>query len=223
MPVLSTIERVTDVSTQVSAVLMEKYPLWSYQVRTVDLKKTPALKDWNLNRFFAKVADVLPDLEIRKTDAQNGKGQKKSGDKVRQSYFQFEPIISEEAWKAKGEHIYLFVVNGRIAKIGCTRTSLQSRCGSYLAGHGIKEITGGTADSTNAFVYWTFVWLLAQGKKIEMWSAEIPKAIVVQEFFDLEEEIETQTCHRWERKAMLLFEKQFGNLPPLSLNYDPSE
>jgi hypothetical protein len=67
------------------------------------------------------------------------------------------------------------------------------------------------------------VWLLSQGKKIEMFSAEIPKAVVVQTFFGFTEEIETQVCHRWERRAMLEYQKQFGKLPPLSSNYDPSD
>lgn len=220
---LSTLKDTTTNKYQDLSLLMEKVDTWFYQVRSFDIKGTPSFKDFNLWRYFAKVANIAPDLEVRQTDAQNGKGHKKKGDKVRQTKIQFEPIIPKEAWEARGEHIYIFTVNGRIVKIGCTRTSLHSRCGSYLSGHGIPEITGGKADSTNAFIYWTFVWLIAQGKKIEMWSAEIPKAIVIQTFFGIEEEIETQTCHRWERKAMIEFEKQFGKLPPLSSNYDPSE
>jgi hypothetical protein len=168
--------------------------------------------DFRLTRDFAKVADIVSDTEVRK-----------DGKKARQTLLQFSPTIPKQAWEEKGEYIYLFVVNGRIVKIGCTRTSISARCGSYLAGHGIPEVTGGTAGSTNAFIYWTFVWLLTCGKKIEMYAAQLPKAVVVQSFFGFEEEIETQVCHRWERRVMIEFEKQFGRTPPLSSNYDPKD
>jgi hypothetical protein len=190
----------------------EVRPPWFYQVRHFDLKKTPSLMDFCLNRDFAKVAYIVSDTEVRK-----------DGKKARQTLLQFSPTVPKQAWEEKGQYIYLFVVNGRIVKIGCTRTSISARCGSYLAGHGIPEVTGGTAGSTNAFIYWTFVWLLSCGKKIEMYAAELPKAVVVQSFFGFEEKIETQVCHRWERRVMIEFEKQFGRTPPLSSNYDPSD
>ena len=190
----------------------EGRPPWYHQVKHFDLRNTPSLMDFRLTRDFAKVADIVSDTEVRK-----------DGKKARQTLLQFSPTIPKQAWEEKGEYIYLFVVNGRIVKIGCTRTSISARCGSYLAGHGIPEVTGGTAGSTNAFIYWTFVWLLTCGKKIEMYAAQLPKAVVVQSFFGFEEEIETQVCHRWERRVMIEFEKQFGRTPPLSSNYDPKD
>ncbi len=189
----------------------EVRPPWYHQVKHFALRNTPSLMDFSLTKDFAKVADIVSDTDVRK-----------DGKKSRQTHLKFNSTVPKKAWEEKGEYIYLFVVNGRIVKIGCTRTSISARCGSYLAGHGIPEVTGGTAGSTNAFIYWTFVWLLSCGKKIEMYAAELPKAVVVQSFFGFEEEIETQVCHRWERRAMMEFEKQFGKTPPLSSNYDPS-
>ena len=224
VPVLSSIDVQDDViATSIPAISKEVNPSWYAHVRHVDLDTTPDLSDFCLKDHFVKVADIMPDTELRKKDASGGKGKKKKDQKSRQTLIKFVPTIPKKTWEKKGEYIYLFVVNGRIVKIGCTRTSMYARCGSYLAGHGIPEITGGTACSTNAFIYWTFVWLLTHGKKIEMYAAELPKAVVIQSFFGFEEEIETQVCHRWERRAMLEYQKQFGKLPPLSSNYDPSD
>jgi hypothetical protein len=222
--VLSSIEPQDNViSTSIQAISKEENPPWFAHVRHVDLDTTPDLSDFSLKDHFVKVADIVPDTELRKKDANGGKGKKKKDQKSRQTLLKFVPTIPKKTWEKKGEYIYLFIVDGKIVKIGCTRTSIDARCGGYLSGHGIPEVTGGTAGSTNAFIYWTFVWLLSQGKKIEMFSAEIPKVVVVQTFFGFSEKIETQVCHRWERRAMLEYQKQFGKLPPLSSNYDPSE
>ena len=224
VPVLSSIDVQDDViATSIPAISKEENPPWFAHVRHVDLDTTPDLSDFCLKDHFVKVADIMPDTELRKKDANGGKGKKKKDQKSRQTLIKFVPTIPKKTWEKKGEYIYLFIVDGKIVKIGCTRTSIDARCGGYLSGHGIHEVTGGTAGSTNAFIYWTFVWLLSQGKKIEMFSAEIPKAVVVQTFFGFTEEIETQVCHRWERRAMLEYQKQFGKLPPLSSNYDPSD
>ena len=224
VPVLSSIEVQDDViATSIPAISKEENPPWFAHVRHVDFDTTPDLSNFCLKDHFVKVADIVPDTELRKKDANGGKGKKKKDQKSRQTLIKFVPTIPKKTWEKKGEYIYLFIVDGKIVKIGCTRTSIDARCGGYLSGHGIPEVTGGTAGSTNAFIYWTFVWLLSQGKKIEMFSAEIPKVVVVQTFFGFSEEIETQVCHRWERRAMLEYQKQFGKLPPLSSNYDPSE
>jgi len=223
VPILSNVEEGKAITASISVISIEKNPPWFPHVRHFDLDTTPNLSEFCLREHFVKVAAIVPDTELRKKDANGGKGKKKKGEKARQTLIKFVPTISEKDWKKRGEYIYLLIVDGKIVKLGCSRTSKEERTGGYLSGHGIPEITGGTAGSTNAFIYWTFVWLLSQGKKIEMFSAEIPKAIVVQTFFGFTDEIETQVCHRWERHAMIKYQKQFGKLPPLSSNYDPSD
>jgi hypothetical protein len=223
VPILSSVEVGKAIATSISVITKEETPTWFHHVRHFDLDTTPDLSEFCLCEHFVKVADIVPDTELRKKDANGGKGKKKKGEKARQTLIKFVPTISEKDWKKRGEYIYLLIVDRKIVKLGCSRTSKEERTGGYLAGHGIPEVTGGTASSTNAFIYWTFVWLLSHGKKIEMFSAEIPKAVVVQTFFGFTDEIETQVCHRWERHAMIKYQKQFGKLPPLSSNYDPSE
>jgi hypothetical protein len=223
VPILSNVEEGKAITASISVSSIEKNPPWFHHVRPFDLDATPDLSEFCLREHFVKVADIVPDTELRKKDANGGKGKKKKGDKARQTLIKFVPTISEKDWKKRGEYIYLLIVDGKIVKLGCSRTSKEERTGGYLAGHGVPEVTGGTAGSTNAFVYWTFVKLLSDGKKIEMLSAEIPKAVVVQTFFGFTDKIETQVCHRWERHAMIEYKKQFGQLPPLSSNYDPSD
>ena len=168
------------------------------------------------NVHFIKVADIKLDEELRKKSTKT----KPEGGKARQTFICFFPTIPPKEFAEEAEWIYIFLVDGKIVKIGGTRTGLLKRCGSYLSGHGIPELKGNST-STNAYIYWTFLDLLLQGKKVEMYAYRLPNAIVTQTAFGITKTIRTQCFHDWEAYCMEEFAKLYGRFPPLSDNCDP--
>ena len=189
------------------------YPRW---LVPIDFTALVPLVNFAFKEYFIKVADIQIDDEIKEKSTKT----KKAGEKARQTFIRFVAAINKKIWSEEAEWIYVFVVDGLIVKIGGTRTGLLKRCGSYLSGHGIPEL-GGNSNSTNAKIYWTFLHLLNQGKKIEMYACRLPEAIVTQTVFGSTKFIRTQCFHDWEAFCLEEFAKLYGSFPPLSVNCDP--
>jgi hypothetical protein len=200
-------------------VLEFPFPLPDYRSMLVKFSLS-TLVDWEdfpLAGHFEKVADVMLDTDLQAKDTKT----KKAGGKARKTCIRFSPTIAPKSWREdEVEWIYGFLVEGKIVKIGGTRTGLSKRCGSYLSGHAIPELNG-TSVSTNAYVYWTFLDLLLQGKKVEMYACKLPEAIVTQTVFGVTRRIKTQCFHDWEAYCLEEFRNSYGSFPPLSDNCDP--
>jgi hypothetical protein len=65
---------------------------------------------------FHKVANVVLDTDT-----------KPNGTMCRQTVIKFETTISADDWKSQNEWLYLFVVDGKIVKIGGTRAGLKKK------------------------------------------------------------------------------------------------
>jgi hypothetical protein len=200
-------------------VLEFPFPLPDYRKMLVQFDVS-TLVDWEnfpLRKYFEKVANVILDTDVQKKDTTT----KKAGGKARKTCIRFSPTIAPKSWREdEVEWIYIFLVDGKIVKIGGTRTGLLKRCGSYLSGHGIPELNG-TLMSTNAYIYWTFLHLLLQGKEVEMYACKLPEAIVTQTVFGTTRSIKTQCFHDWEAYCLEEFRNSYGSFPPLSDNCDP--
>ena len=126
-------------------------------------------------------------------------------------------------WEKKGEYIYLFLHNGKIIKIGGTRTSMKERFGSYLCGHHVRERgKSGRMSVTNAHLYHTIEKTLLNGDKWEIWSWCLPGEAIEREIMGEQIEIKVQTYHAYESRTMKLFKELTGHYPLLSDNCDPS-
>jgi hypothetical protein len=191
-------------------------PLYLRWLVPIDFTVLVAWVNFAFKEYFIKVADIQIDDEVKEKSTKT----KKAGEKARQTFIRFVAMITKKIWSEEAEWIYVFVVDGMIVKIGGTRTGLLKRCGSYLSGHGIPEI-GGNSNSTNAKIYWTFLHLLNQGKKIEMYACRLPEAVVTQTVFGSTKVIRTQCFHDWEAFCLEEFAKLYGSFPPLSDNCDP--
>lgn len=113
-------------------------------------------------------------------------------------------------------------MNGKIIKIGGSRTGLEKRTVSYLCGHHTLERGGsGKMSITNAFIYNTFEFYLKLGYKIEMYAFLIPKAKVNIEILGKIKTIDAQVYHVYESEFMSLYKKRTGHYPFLSDNSDP--
>ena len=203
----------TDEPTPVISFATPDYSSWLVAI------EHEVLIDWitfPFKDYFVKVADIELDDEILKKSTK----MKKEGEKARQTFIRFNTTITKKSWSEEGEWIYIFLVDGKIVKIGGTRTGLLKRCGSYLSGHGIPELKG-SSTSTNAYIYWTFLHLLLQRKKVEMYAYRLPEAVVTQTAFGRTRVIRTQCFHDWEAYCMEEFAKLYGSFPPLSDNCDP--
>lgn len=184
-------------------------------IKLIPTDKTILLDEYNRKEHFIPIADIVLDSE----EFTSGK---KQGNKKRNTLIQFIPTISNEAFTKKNEWLYLLVINGRIVKIGGTRTGLKGRVASYLCGHHIEERgKSGDCSKTNGFIYNTFEFYLKLGCKIQMYGYELPKTEITIEIFGKETKITAQTYHAYESTFLEDYKKKYNEYPILSDNCDP--
>ena len=184
-------------------------------IKLIPIDKTIPFEEYNRKEHFNLIADIVLDNEI----IINGK---KQGIKRRNTLIQFIPKISNEEFNKKNEWLYLLVINGRIVKIGGTRTGLKGRVASYLCGHHVEERgKSGDCSKTNGFIYNTFEFYLSLGCKIEMYGYELPKTEMTIEIFGKETKIIAQTYHAYESTFLADYKKNYNDYPLLSDNCDP--
>jgi hypothetical protein len=184
-------------------------------IKLISIDKTILFDEYNRKDCFIPIADIVLDNEIVTSG-------KKQGNKKRNTLIQFKPKISAEEFSKKNEWIYLLVMNGRIVKIGGTRTGLKGRVSSYLCGHHIEERgKSGDCSKTNGFIYNTFEFYLSLGCKIEMYGYELPKTEIIIEIFGKDTKITAQTYHAYESTFLEDYKKNYDEYPILSDNCDP--
>jgi hypothetical protein len=184
-------------------------------IKLISIDKTILFDEYNRKDYFIPIADIVLDNEIVTSG-------KKQGNKKRNTLIQFKPKISAEEFSKKNEWIYLLVMNGRIVKIGGTRTGIKGRVSSYLCGHHIEERgKSGDCSKTNGFIYNTFEFYLNLGCKIEMYGYELPKTEIIIEIFGKETKITAQTYHAYESTFLEDYKKNYDEYPILSDNCDP--
>lgn len=179
-------------------------------IKVLPLEQELTVADFAPSKSFVKVANIVMDKE-RNT---NGK-------KARLSLIRFDSI-DDELWKKDNEWLYMFVVGGKIVKLGGTRVSLKDRVSSYLCGHHVKERgKSGKCSITNAYIYNTFDFYLRNGYTIEMFGYMLPRVEVPIKVLDEEILALTQSYHIYEAKYLREYKKQTGHYPCLSDNADP--
>jgi hypothetical protein len=185
-------------------------------VKLIAINNTILYEDYNRKEYFIPVADIVLDNELTITKEKQSK-------KKRNTLIQFIPKISNKEFNKKTEWLYLLLINGRIVKIGGTRTGLKGRVDSYLCGHHIEERgKSGDCSKTNGFIYNTFEFYLQLGCKIEMYAYELPKTQITIEIFGKETIINAQTYHAYESSFLDDYKKTYNKYPELSDNCDPS-
>jgi len=207
--IISDISGMENINEIYDASLIKKW------IKLIPIKKTILFEEYNRKEYFIPIADIVLDNELFTTE-------KKQGQKKRNTLIQFIPKISNEEFNKKNEWLYLLIINGRIVKIGGTRTGLKGRIGSYLCGHHIEERgKSGDCSKTNGFIYNTFEFYLQLGCKIEMYGYELPKTQIAIEIFGEETKITAQTYHAYESKFLEDYKKIYKEYPLLSDNCDP--
>ena len=192
-----------------STSLMKKW------IKPIPMNKTVPYEEYNRKDSFMHVANIVIDDEHITSGM-------KMGIKKRNTVIQFVPTIPTEIFNRKTEWLYMLLINGRIVKIGGTRTGIKQRTASYLCGHHIQERgKSGDCSKTNGFIYNTFEFYLQQGCKIEMYGYELPKTEITIDIFGKETRIVAQTYHAYETTFLEDFKKNYNEYPPLSDNCDP--
>jgi len=207
--IISDISGMENINEIYDASLIKKW------IKLIPIKKTILFEEYNRKEYFIPIADIVLDNELFTTE-------KKQGQKKRNTLIQFIPKIPNEEFNKKNEWLYLLIINGRIVKIGGTRTGLKGRICSYLCGHHIEERgKSGDCSKTNGFIYNTFEFYLQLGCKIEMYGYELPKTQIAIEIFGEETKITAQTYHAYESKFLEDYKKIYQEYPLLSDNCDP--
>lgn len=182
-------------------------------IKIIPIDDCVLFEKYEQKHLFIKVADVILDEEIHKSD---------KNIKKRKTLIQFVPTILPTIFNNSDEWIYIFTVNARIVKIGGTRTGLKGRVSSYLCGHHITERgKSGDCSKTNAFIYNTFNFYLKNEYKIEMFGYKLPKLNVKVEILGEEHILTAQVYHKYESIFLEKFKKKYGEYPCLSDNSDP--
>lgn len=188
------------------------YKKW---IKEIPLNKCISVDTYNRTDNFKLIADIRLDNEVFASG-------KKEGNKKRGTLIKFEATIPNEDFAKKSEWLYLFTINGKIVKIGGTRTGLKGRVASYLCGHHIEERgKSGDCSKTNGFIYNTFEFYLNLGYEIQMYGYELPKSEITIEIFGKETKITAQTYHAYESTFLEDFKKTYDDYPVLSDNCDP--
>ena len=205
----------TDISGKVNSNELYDTSLLKKWIKQIPIGKTIQFEEYNRKEYFTPIAEIILDNEV--ITAEKNKGKKK-----RNTVIQFIPKISNEEFSNKTEWLYLLIINGRIVKIGGTRTGIKGRVASYLCGHHIQERDkSGDCSKTNGFIYNTFDFYLQLGCKIEMYGYKLPKTEITIEIFDKKTNIIAQTYHAYESTFLEDYKKIYGDYPILSDNCDP--
>lgn len=137
--------------------------------------------------------------------------------------------IDKKKWKTESEAVYLIVRNGKVMKIGGTRTGMHKRWGSYKCGHCVperKKKNGlpypGKMSVTNAHLYHTIEDDLLKGNHWEFWTWWLPTVKVNVNIMGSQYVVIAQTYHAYESRCIEIFRKESGNIPQLCDNSDPN-
>ena len=205
---------VTDISGKDVQEAYEEMPTKKW-IKPIPYDKTIRFEDYHRKEHFIPVADIVLDTEM----ATKGK---KAGKKQRLTLIQFVPTV-KKVFNKETEWLYLFLINGRIVKLGGTRNGLKMRAGSYLCGHHVKEHgKSGDMSKTNSFIYNTLLFYLQQGCKVEMMGYELPRREITIEIFGKDTVVVAQTYHAYESKFLDDYKKKYREYPFLSDNCDPA-
>lgn len=176
-----------------------------------------SVKDYNSHCYnaFKKICNIILDDEEKKQTCLK---------------VFFENEQEENNWSTRNEHIYLIVRNGKIMKIGGTRTGMKERWNSYLCGHCVPERKNksgknypGKMSVTNAHLYHTIEDdLLENNSCWEFWSWKLPIIKKIVNILGDETEIIVQTYHAYESKCIGKFNSLSGKIPQLCNNCDPN-
>ena len=89
---------------------------------------------------------------------------------VEKEKLEVEELIGEK-YKTKKGLVYLFAIDGKVLKIGCTTTTMKDRIQSYNCGKKTYR-ENGTCSTTNYFILQSF---LNVGKKVEVYGFYAPE------------------------------------------------
>jgi dimeric dUTPase (all-alpha-NTP-PPase superfamily) len=193
--------------------IFERYQtsLFRKWIKTIPIEKTILFEEYTQREYFTHVANIVSDNEL------NALGVKK-----RNTVIQFIPTIPSKKFSQKTEWLYLIVINGRIVKIGGTRTGLKGRVSSYLCGHHIPERKkSGDCSKTNGYIYNTLDFYLELGCHIEMYGYELPRIEFTVSILEKDVNVVAQTYHAYESTFLEDYKDTYGDYPVLSDNADP--
>ena len=152
---------------------------------------------------------------------------KPNGEKKRNTVVKAVP--DHQDWNTKYEGIYAIVRNGKIMKLGGTRTGMKDRWGSYLCGHYVPQRTKkdgspypGKMSVTNAHLYHTIEDGLLRGEKWKFYIWKLPTVQVTVDILGEPTTVIAQTYHAYESKIMQKFSQVAGAIPLLCNNADPN-
>jgi len=194
---------------------MENYQKW---VKEMKLSDYLPFDSFEINQRFKMMGEIVLDDEKK----ENGEKQRKTMWKVN------IPEDMEGEYKRRQNCVYILVCNGKIIKIGGTKTGMKERIVSYYCGHyitGMKKKNGdvceGKMSITNAYIYWTIYENLRQGNTFNVYVYAIPDEIIEMDIFNTRVNVPVQTYDAYEAAVLNMYRSTMGHYPVLSDNGHP--
>jgi len=119
--------------------------------------------------------------------------------------------------KDKVGFVYAIVVNKKIAKIGMSESTLNSRFSSYTAGTR-KNREKGTCSVTNYYCSEFIRKCLEQGLEVEIYAFNTPVRSVVESILGQEETIKVKMGYVYENRSLEIYNSMKGCRPVLCRN-----
>lgn len=140
----------------------------------------------------------------------------------RQTVIQAKPIDPIKFSK-NCEKVYILAKNGKIVKIGGTRSTMKERFGSYLCGHHVTERgKNQTCSLTNARIYHSIEKDLLYSDSIwEIYVWELPVTEFTINILGIDTKVVSQTFHAYESRCISKYKELTGKIPILCDNFDP--
>ena len=184
-------------------------------IKLIPFERLVNLGDYPEKEKFLFVADIILDNEVFT------KGKNK-GVKKRDTVIKFIPKINKKDFDEDSEWLYIFTINGKIVKIGGTRTGLKGRVSSYISGHHTKERgKSGYCSKTNGFIYNTFEFYLKFNYEIKMYGYKLPDALINLNILNKNIPVKAQTYHAYESCFLEDYKQKYNEYPILNDNCDP--
>lgn len=155
----------------------------NYNILTSVPMDAPQLSSYNLRSYFTKIGELVPNQEQEKLEF--------CGDIDK--FSNIEGVV------------YLFVVDGKILKLGKTDTSMKKRIQSYNCGKR-QYRENGTCSTTNYKVLQSF---LSIGKNVELYCYFVPPITI--NLFGEEITITTSPSKCIEKAFQIKTQEQFGD------------
>ena len=120
-------------------------------------------------------------------------------------------------WNTHNGWAYILTVADKVAKIGMTEVTLDSRFSSYKAGT-LKAREKGTCSVTNFYCSEVIRQALKAGHQVNIYAMKAPEAVTTLDVLGEQMDVRSKVAYMYEAKLLERFENKYDSKPLLCRN-----